>query len=428
MKSPMLLLNPVRAAGALWLTAVSALAVESANWPNWRGPQDNGSTPASALPTKLTAEQIVWQVALPGKGCSTPIVWNDRIYVTAPVEGQDAVLAYDRSGQVVWQTKLGPEKAGRHRNGSGSNPSPVTDGRSVFVTFKSGRTAALGLDGTIRWQADLEEKYGPVKLYWDHGTSPALTEKHVVIARMHGGESWLAAFDKETGDLRWKTDRTYTTPKEVDHGYSTPLVIRHDGREAVLVWGAGHLTSHAAADGALLWSVGEFNPNSTPNWPAVANPVIVDDLAVVCFGRADRGSPRLHGIKLGGQGDVTATNRVWSREDTGAFVPTPAANGGRVYVLSDRGRIDCIEPATGRTVWSGELPRSSSNYYSSPLIAGGLLYAAREDGMVYVARVGEAFELLSENKFEDRLIASFVPMADRLLVRGEGHLYCYAAK
>lgn len=424
----MIRLNSLLAAAAVILTAVSAQAVESANWPNWRGPKDNGSTPASALPTKLSAAQIVWQVALPGKGCSTPIVWNDRIYVTAPVDGHDAVLAYDRSGKIAWQTKLGPEKAGRHRNGSGSNPSPVTDGKSVFVTFKSGRTAALALDGTIRWQADLEEQYGPVKLNWDFGTSPALTEKHVVIARMHGGESWLAAFDKETGAVRWKTDRTYATPREVDNGYTTPLVIRHDGREALLVWGAGHLTIHAAADGALLWSVGAFNPDSTPNWPAVANPVIVGDLAVVCFGRADRGSPRLHGIKLGGQGDVTTTNRVWTRDDTGAFVPTPAVYGGRVYVLSDRGRIDCLDPVTGRTLWSEELPRSSSNYYSSPLIAGGLLYAAREDGVVYVARVGEGYELLSENKFEDRLIASFVPMADRLLVRGEANLYCIAAR
>jgi outer membrane protein assembly factor BamB len=115
------------------------------------------------------------------------------------------------------------------------------------------------------------------------------------------------------------------------------------------------------------------------------------------------------------------------RDDTGAFVPTPAEYKGRVYILSDRGQVDCLEPATGKTLWSEALPRSSSNYYASPLIANGILYAAREDGAVFVVRVEGGFELLAENKFDDRLIASLVPMGNRLLIRGEKTLYSVAA-
>jgi outer membrane protein assembly factor BamB len=401
-----------------------SLAAESAAWPRWRGPHDNGSTAVGNLPTQWNAAQAAWKVALPGKGCSTPIVWNQQVFVTAPVGGKDALIAFDWQGKKLWETAFGEENKGRHRNGSGSNPSPTTDGQTLFVSFKSGHFAAVNFDGSIRWQTNLVEKFGPVKLFWDHGTSPTVTEKNVVLARMHEGESWLAAFDKATGELRWKTARNYDVPREVDNGYTTPLVIRYEGKEALLTWGSQHLTVHDARDGSLLMSCGGFNPGGNALWPAVATPVVVGDVAVVCFGRADRGVPRLHGIKLAGKGDVTATNRLWVREDAGSFVPTPAAYKGKIYVLSDRGQVECLDPLTGKTVWSEALPRSSSNFYASPLIAGGVLYAAREDGVVFVARVEDGFKLLAENRLEDRVIASLVPVANRLFIRGEANLYC----
>lgn len=412
---------------ALGLALGAAPAAEPGHWPNWRGPHGSGRAPAGVYPANFDAANLRWRVALPGKGCSTPIVWDRRIYLTAPVDGQDALLAYDWDGKPLWQAKLGSESTGKHRNGSGSNPSPVTDGTGIFVNYKSGRFAAVNLDGTVRWQVNLTERFGPVDLFWDYGTSPVLTEKQVVIARMHAGDSWIAAFDRATGELRWKTARNYTVPREIDQGYTTPLIIRHEGRESLLTWGAEHLTLHDAASGGLVWSCGGFNPTAASLWPAVASPVVAGEFAVVCFGRADRGMPRLHGIRLGGKGDVTATHRAWVREDTGAFVPTPAEAGGKVYVLSDRGQLDCLEPATGQTVWSETLPRTKSNFYASPLIAGGVLYAVREDGSALTARVEGGFRLLAEHKFDDRIIASIVPAGNRLFVRGEKNLYCYAA-
>jgi len=136
---------------------------------------------------------------LPGKGCSTPAVWDRRIYLTAPTNGLDAALAFDWAGKPLWHTTLGPEQAGKHRKGSGSNASPATDGHAVFVYFKSGTLAALELDGQLRWQTNLVERFGPDTLYWDHGTSPVLTKSCVVMTRMHHGESWVVAFDKASG-------------------------------------------------------------------------------------------------------------------------------------------------------------------------------------------------------------------------------------
>jgi outer membrane protein assembly factor BamB len=412
------------AGAVLSLATVSLTAEDVANWPHWRGPRDNGSITRGSYPVRWDATNVSWEVALPGKGCSTPIVWEKRIFLTAPTNDLDAVLAFDWAGKLLWQTTFGHELAGRHRNGSGSNPSPAAHSNGVFVYFKSGTLAALELDGKVRWQTNLIEGFGPETLYWDQGTSPVLTENDVVIARMHHGESWLAAFNKKSGKLDWKTARNFETPVEGDNAYTTPILIQHRGKEAVLVWGGQHLTAHDAADGTLLWSSGGFNPESKPNWPAVASPVVAGETAVVACGRADRGQPLLYGIKLGGSGDVTETHRLWKREDTGTFVPTPAECQGRVYLLRDRGEIECLDPATGKTIWHEAFPKASSSYYASPLVADGKLYAAREDGTVFVAKVEGGFELLAENRMGERVLASPVPMPNRILIRGEHHLFC----
>ncbi|MGA2501116.1 MAG: PQQ-binding-like beta-propeller repeat protein, partial [Tepidisphaeraceae bacterium] len=196
--------------------------------------------------------------------------------------------------------------------------------------------------------------------------------------------------------------------------------IRHKGKEALLVWGGQHLTAHDAADGKELWSVGDFNPKSLRNWVAVGSPVVAGDIAVVPYGRGNR----LDGIKLGGEGDVTATHRLWLREDTGSFVTTPAEYKGKVYLLRDRGEVECIDPQTGKSVWSDTLPRSAGNYYASPTVAAGKLYAARQDGVVFVASIDGKFEVLSKNEMGERMIASPVPVGGRMLLRGEEHLFC----
>ena len=415
---------------ALTLFAALNLPAEDGpgNWPRWRGPEDKGSLEGGRFPVQFDAERVLWKAPLPGKGCSTPIVWNRRIYVTAPSKGRDSLIALDWSGEPVWVADFGKENPGKHRNGSGSNPSPVTDGDGVFVYFKSGTLAAVNLDGSIRWQTNLVERFGEDTLFWDHGTSPVLTETAVVMARMHNGESWLAAFDKTTGKLHWKEPRNYKTPTEGDHGYATPLVIQYQGKEALLVWGAQHLTIHDASNGKVVWTSGDFNPENKALWPSIATPVVVGDVAVVAFGRNDRGIPRLYGIRLSGQGDVTATSRLWKRTDIGTFVPTPAAYDGKVYLVGDKGSVHCLDPETGKTIWTDAFPRHRAKYYSSPLIAGGKLYAPREDGVVMVADVKNGFKLLAENPMGESIIASPVPAENRLLIRGIENLFCISSE
>ena len=407
----------------------TGLTSEIQDWRAWRGSLANGSFEGGSFPHEFNAEKFLWRTELPGKGCSTPIVLDGRIYLTCPADGKDALLCFDADGKELWRAVFGPEDAGKHRNGSGSNASPVTDGEAVFVYFKSGTFAAVELDGAVRWKTDIVERFGKANLFWDHGTSPVLTSKHVVMTRMHNGESWLAAFNKASGEIAWKVARNYETPVECDHGYTTPLVIDHQGQESLLVWGAQHLTIHNASNGEVTWSCGNFNPDGNKLWPQIATPVIVGDIAVIAYGRNDRGIPLLYGVKLTGSGDVTETAHVWKRDDVGTFVPTPIAYKGHVYLVRDRGEVACLDPATGKTVWEAALPKHRSNYYASPLIAGDKLFAPREDGVVFVASVADGqFKLLAENNMEESVIGSPVPMGSRILIRGEKHLFCAAAE
>lgn len=398
------------------------------DWERWRGVAGHGTAEGSGFPTRWDPAAPVWKVKLPGKGGSCPVIRGDRIYLTTPAEGEDAVLALNSEGKELWRTRLGPLSPARHATlGSSCNATPALDESGVYAYFKSGRLVALDHEGGVRWKQDLTERFGPEKLYWDQGTSPMLTDRHVILARMHGGESWIAAFDKKTGEMAWRVARTFPVPAENDNGYSTPVLFRNGDQPALLVWGSDRLTAHAVGDGRVLWSCEGFNPQGTANWPAIASPVVVGDLAIVPVGRDDRPrQARVHAIRLGGSGDVTSTHRAWVREDVGVFVTSPSVADGRVYLLRHRGEVVCLEPATGRTVWAAELPRASAPFYASPLVAGGILYAAREDGVVFTARVGASFERLSEMPMGERIVSSPVPLTQsgRILLRGDAHLFC----
>ena len=415
---------------ALCLAAIWVLStvprVLADDWPSWRGPTGSGSTSAGSYPTAWNVENVSWKFTLPGKGSSTPILWHDRIYLTTPDNGQDAVLALNLQGRQMWLTRLGTQSPPKQRIlSSGCNGSPVTDGQGIFVYFRSGRLSALELDGSVRWTVDLATKFGPEKLFWDSGTSPVLTDEYVILSRLHQGDSWIAGFDKATGALHWQQKRNYDVPSENDNGYTTPVFFQYQGRVAFLIWGADHPTAHSASDGSVLWTCGQFNPEGKTNWPTIASPVLCGNVAIVPVGRDDRPNQgHVQAIRLDGTGDVTGTQRVWQRDDVGVFVSSLAEYQGRVYLLRPHGSIVCLDPATGSTIWTGSLPRTNASFYASPVIANGVLYAAREDGVVFAVRVQDKFELLSENPMHERIIASPAIADGRLLLRGDEHLFC----
>lgn len=409
---------------ALGLAAPATL-VKAKDWPQWRGPEASSVAEPGAYPTKFSpTENVIWKLKLPGVGSSTPAVWGERLFVTCGIDGQDGVLAIDWNGKELWRKTLGPERAGKHKNGSGSNPSPITDGKNVVVYYKSGTVASLSLEGEVKWQTNLQKRFGEDTLWWDLGTSPVFAGGNIVVAVMQEGDSYLVALNPADGSVVWKVDRTFPVEKESGQSYTTPYLTEIDGQETLVVWGADRLTGHDPKNGKTLWTCGGFNPEDKPMWRVIASPAFTDGIAVVPYGRTKFSA----GVKLGGSGDITAKARLWERSDLGADCPTPVGHGGRVYLLSDRGKIHCLDAATGKDLWEGAIPRASANYYSSPILAGNLLYCAREDGMVAVVKAGDTgMELLSENEMGERIVAVPVPVRNRLFVRGVDHLYCFGA-
>ncbi len=402
------------------------------DWPSWRGPTGNGIADDGDYPTQWSAtEHVTWKTPLPGAAGSTPVVTGSLIALTCverdahDENGKNKVWGLNReTGAILWKTEVGNEKPGKHKKGSGCNPSPVTDGKHVFVYFKSGDFAALDLKGNIVWHKNLQKEYGEDTLWWDLGSSPVLTEKHVVITVMQSppSPSYIAAFHKENGDVVWKVLRELGAPEEAAQSYSTPVVTTFNGQETLVNVGADFVTAHSAANGTELWRVGSLNPEVNKYNRSIASATVADGMVVAPYSRGNM----LHGIMLGGTGDVTNSHVVWSKPGISSDVPTPIAVGGKAYVLTDKGVLASVNAKNGEVVWQSELEKNRHAYSASPVLAGGHLYAIREDGMTFVAEAGDAFKLVGQNSLGEgqTVVATPVFVDGRILIRTFDGLYC----
>jgi len=390
-------------------------------WPSWRGPGQNGVASSQPFPLQWSkTENVAWVVDLPGKGASTPIVAQGHIVLTSGQEGKNLALCYTAKGDLKWSREIGEEREGKHAKATGSNPSPITDGKSIFVYFKSGDLAALDFDGKVLWHLNLQKEYGKDTLWWDLGTSPVLTRQHVVIAVMQTGPSYLVAIDKQTGKPAWKHDRDLNAPSEAAQSYSTPLVLTQGEQQTLVVLGADHVTAHDAGTGAEIWRVGGLNPTEQKFFRSISSPVVCGDVVVSPYARGST----LTGIKLGGKGDVTKQNVAWFRDKLGADVPTPAAVDGKVYLCTDRGEVHCLDGQTGTTLWSGAVEKNRNAFSASPVLAGGRIYITREDGTTFVLAQGDTFEQLAMNELEGEFVVATPVFVDgRIYIRTRERLY-----
>jgi len=421
------------------LFAVAAVMLSTTawadNWPNWRGPSLNGAAAGTGYVAEWGPDQhVVWKVSLPGLGASTPAVWGDMLVVTCTIEGKDAVIGLDRSGRERWRQTLGEARAGKHKKATGANSSPVTDGEQVWVYFKSGELACLDLaTGAIAWRTNLQQRFGEDTLWWDLGTSPVLAKETVIVAVMQSGPSYLAAFDRGTGDLVWKHDRDVPAPEEAAQSYSTPIVVAGDGtkgepNEVVFVLGADHVTAHDAATGREMWRVGGLNPQANGFFRSIASPVLAGDLVIAPYARGGT----ITAIRRGGSGDVTDTHVAWVRKDIGADVPTPAFHEGRIVVCTDKGVVEGLESATGRTVWRKELSKNRNAYSASPVIVDGRVIVVREDGEAVVlgwpASDGGEVTVVGGGAVGEMTVATPVCVDGRMFLRTHDSLWCIGEK
>ncbi|MEM9588775.1 MAG: PQQ-binding-like beta-propeller repeat protein [Planctomycetota bacterium] len=397
---------------------------------------------------------MAWKLAIPGSGGSTPVVAGSTAYLTAGAPGEpdprgkskeppaamNYLLAIDlETGELKWKTPIGIDRGGKHRKGSGSNPSPVTDGEHIYCYFRSGDLACVDIDGHVQWHTNIQVLFGRDSLWWDLGTSPLLTPDSVVIAVMQTGPSFLVAFDKKTGQRKWKADRSVKAPLEAAQSYTTPVAVAVNNKPAIAVMGADHLTLNQRDNGQLIGQLGGFNPGEEEYFRSISSPAAEGHVIVCPYARGET----LTGVDMNALADGKGDQSIlWFRDDLGSDVPTPAIDQGTVYVVSDgkatRGRVSALDLMTGKTKWDLQLPKSRLGYSSSPLVAGNHLYAVQEDGTTFVVGPLDAGqpELVATNQLADDqqfTVASPVPLPTvtgqgDLLLRTKGFLHRISAR
>ena len=439
---------PFRIGAACWLLASTVAFAdpgESAvqrNWPQWRGPLGTGVAPQATPPVEWSdrdGQNIRWKTELPGRGHSTPIVWDDRVFITTAIPyGEDlpprysqapgahdnvpvtrrhkfVVIALDRrDGRILWQRILREALPhdGHHQTASLASSSAVTDGEHVYASFGSYGLYCLDFDGRQRWHAD----FGLMQPLHGHGegSSPALYGDTLVVNCDHEGQSFVAALDKRSGAVRWTIDRNEVT------SWASPIVVKQDGTPQVIVSGTNRMRGYDLETGKLVWECGGLSSN------IVASPVYSDGMV---FAGSSYEKRSLLALRLdGAKGDITGTNRVaWTRNHGTPYVPSPLLYGDSLYFLSHyQGILSRVHARTGKDDPGAFRLAGIQDVYASPVGAADRVYITDRDGTTLVLSHAARPKVLAENRLEDRVNASASIAGGDLFIRGERYLYCIA--
>jgi outer membrane protein assembly factor BamB len=439
------------------LTFLAGATLVADNWPQWRGPSHNGvsaetnlpaswsatctsrapmpeaATPASLstdaievpdgqrgrgrgggrqaqdppAPTPCTqyeTENVAWRIPLPAYSGSTPIIWEDMVFLnvaTANGSGELELWAINRNDQAVaWKRPLAD---GNHieRKQNMSSPSPVTDGQHVWVMTGVGALWAFDFQGNDVWSRNIQSDYGAFGLNWGYASSPLLHEDALYVQVLHGMKtddpSYVLKIDKMTGETIWHIERPTTARSESPDSYTTPLWVETASRPELIITGGDAVTGHDPATGEELWRANILNPENNGNYRIVASPTYMNGLIVA----PSRVNP-LVALRPGGSGDVGTSHLAWKFE-RGPDVPTPVSDGTLIYVVTDRGVVHALDVETGEIVYGPErLPTGVGDYSASPVLADGKIYVTTEgDGITSVFKTGPEYELLASNSLDD---------------------------
>jgi outer membrane protein assembly factor BamB len=411
------------------------------NWPQWRGPAFNGTSPETGLPTTWTKETAKWSTPLPGPSGATPAVWGDHVFVTSPdAEKNLNLLCLDRTnGKVRWEKQIGTGDINKGK-GNMASPSPVTDGKTVWALFGTGDLAALDFDGKILWKRNLGDDYGRFAIMWLYGSSPLLYGGKLYVQVLQrnpappdypglaGGsdarESYLLALEPATGKTLWKAVRPSEAQKEAQESYASPIPhVGEDGKTQILIVGGNCLTGHDAATGKELWRGYGLNPKDGEWMRIVPSPVSAAGLAIAAGPKKEP----LLAFRTDGKGDVSVSHLAWKIDDRSApDVCTPAFYNGKLFVLNgDTKTLMCLDPKTGEKKWQGQLD-TRVVFRASPTAADGKLYLMDEKGTVFVCGTGEEFQVLATIPMGDNegSRASIAVSDGQLFIRTTQTLYC----
>ncbi len=409
------------------LLALLALGIpiQAADWPQWRGPALDGSSPETGLPLVWSPEDnVVWTLSLPGTGGASPIVWGDRVFlmVSYDPEQNDAIELWSvgrRDGQVLWKRRVSGGNAASRKHDMAS-PSPVTDGKRVWAMTGTGVLKCFDLEGNECWVRDFQAEYGEFGLMWGYASSPLLHDGTLYVQVLHGMKtddpSYVLAIDAKTGKNRWRVERATRARAESPDSYATPMIYRHRGKLELAISGGDAVSGHDPATGKERWRATVLNPEDNPSWRIVTTPVYTAGLLVASGKRKP-----LVALRPGGSGEVAGTHVAWSH-DKSTDVPSPVSDGKRLYVVTDRGVATAYDLPTGRPVWGPER-LETGNHSASPVLADGRVYATDESGVTAVFEAGAEFRLLARNEVEGFTLSSPAIAHGQIFLRTSKYLY-----
>jgi outer membrane protein assembly factor BamB len=408
------------------------------DWPQWRGPNNDGMARGDAPLEWNDTKNVAWRVPIPGRGYSSPVIWGEKIFLTTavPIEGaalhaesqqtsgpgggagagqehKFVVLCLNRlTGKVLWErvAKVAKPQEGYHRRyGSFASNSPVTDGMHLYAFFGSRGIYCYDLNGKLLW----EKEFPPMRmrLQFGEGVAPVVDGDNLYLKFDQEEGSYMVALDKRTGQEIWRVTRNEVS------SWSPPLVITHNGHKQVVVSASTRVRSYEPATGKLIWECAGLGSNAIPA------PVTGGNVVYVMSGHR---SPNLLAIRLGREGNLTGTDAIaWTNDRGNSYTASPVLHDNKLYFVTDSGMLSCLNALTGEAYYRQQRLPKPYNFKASPVGANGKLYLATEDGDVVVVRMGEKYEVLATNTLTDQVfIATPAIATGNLYLRSQDALYC----
>ncbi len=400
----------------MFFVLMSQAVTKAQNWPQWRGPNGDGTSSEINLPTQWDSEKnVLWKSPVPGIGHSSPIVWGDRLFtITAKPESQEKILlCYDtKNGDLLWQvTVLKTKLENKHNDNSFASGTPATDGTYIYVSFLDGEyvtVAAYDFTGKQIWL----QRPGTFSSPHGYSCSPVLYKDKVIINGDSKGDSFVAALSRTDGHTIWKVP--HNNPA---HSFSTPIFREIAERMQMIFCGNKEITSYNPDDGLRYWFV------SGPSEDFCSSPVYNEKSGLLLISSA---WPQrfLLAIKPDGNGDVTGSHVVWRSTEGAFYVPSPISVGGYLLSTMMNGQVHCIEAATGKILWKENLGKQ----YASPVLVNGLVYMPNDAGVITIIKPGPTFESIAKNSIGETMFASPAISNGRIYLRGANHIFCIGLK
>jgi outer membrane protein assembly factor BamB len=403
----------------VFATLVAAAPALAADWPQFRGPTGDGHYTGAKLPTAWgTDRNVAWKTAIPGKGWSSPIVSKGMIYFTSAVSQSNgdqslrAICVNAESGKIEWNKEvlLAPKgKAAKmHPKNGPASPTATTDGERLYVHFGHMGTAALDLKGKVLWtRTGLYNE--PIH---GNGGSPILVDGLLVFSCDGNDKQFVIALNTKDGKTAWQTPRNSGAAKNFSFG--TPTVFEADGTKQIISEGSGMIAGYDPKNGKEIWR------SKFDGYSLIPKPVVGHGLVYFSTGYD---SPSFMAVKLGGSGDVTATNAAWKVGKVAPHTPSPLLVDDNIFLVSDRGAASCLDAKTGEKIWDDKVKGA---YSASPIYADGKIYLTSEEGKGTLLEAGRKFNVLGEFDMKEKTFASFAAVDGALYVRTETQLYKFA--